>query len=273
MARTALVASLILVAVSSLLGETDNPSMGAHGIGSYWTYTVSNGDTVTMEITDRIERGGRETLLMEIGGSISATRNDACQGYDEELYDAETGSWVACLKNGRVLEEVVPHDGRFSFPMAVGDFWVNAAFWISNVNESGGTHISTWEVIAYESVTVPAGTFSAFRIDFNPESEYSTGNPFRIWYAPTEKFWVKSLYNGDVYELSNYSVIEHIPELAAIRARISILEDEIAAIKAASNGEETAEEQAAREAAEEAARKAEEALREVLCQIDPAECQ
>lgn len=278
MTRTALAALFILIVTSPLWGAADNPSLGAHGIGSYWTYTVSNGDTLTMEMIDRIERRGRETLVMEIGGNISATRNDACQGYDEELYDAETGNWVACLKNGKVLNEVVPHDGRFSFPMAVGDLWVNPAFWINNVIESGGTYTSSWEVIAYESVTVSAGTFMAFRIDYgipnaSPELQKSLDdNPTRIWYAPTEKFWVKTIYNGDTYELSDYSVTEHVPELTAIRARISVLEDEIAAIKAGYEDAAEAAEEYADEAAEDAAAAAAEAER-MYCQLFPDECE
>ena len=284
MTRTASAALFILIVTSPLWGAADNPSLGAHGVGSYWTYTVSNGDTLTMEITDRIERRGRETLVMAIEGNmyvientpcleydfeiddyVACTEDDIdafyggdplgllemstyCQEYNEELYDAETGSWVACLRDGKVLNENVPHDGRFSFPMAVGDVWINGVFHVNTIDGYSGAHVSIWEVIAYESVTVPAGTFMAFRIDYNPEDKYWAKNPHRIWYAPGEKSWVKMLRSGTMYELSDHSVIEHTPdpdadselaiiraELATIRAQISTLEAEISAIKSGSN--------------------------------------
>lgn len=240
MARTALVALLFLGVASPLWGEVDNPSMGAHGIGSSWTYTISNGDTLTAEIIDRIKRRGQDMLLMEIGGNLSSTRNDVCNGYDAELYDAETGSWSACLKDGKVLAANVPHDGRFSFPMAVGDTWVNTAFWTDNVNGQGGTSINTWQVVAYESVTVQAGTFMAFRIDY--VTEFPMANPHRIWYAPAEKLQVKWLYGGDVYELSDYEVVEHVPDdsIAAVKAQIAALEAQVAMLAAGQSPDPTA---------------------------------
>ncbi|MDD9997866.1 MAG: hypothetical protein OXQ89_09000 [Rhodospirillaceae bacterium] len=234
MARIALAACLILAVVSPLWGEADNPGLGIHGVGSYWTYTVSNGATITSEIIDRIEHRGREMLMMAIDNSSVATRpGETCHGADADLLDVETGSYVACLKDGRVLGEIIPHDGRFSFPMAVGNTWSAVTFWEDNVNPdwSSGPFFRTWEVVAYESVTVPAGTYMAFRIDYLVE-----GSDLSIWYAPVEKFPVKQIYRGDVYELSDYSVTEHIPELEAIRARISILEAEIAAIKSGLKG-------------------------------------
>ena len=211
--RCVRVIAVAVVAVLAMAGplwaQSDNPSLGSHGVGSSFTYIGENGVTTTDEIIDRIQHQGREMLLVETDGGELVSESDSCYGMDAQLWDAETGSWAACLMDGEVLAEYVPHSGQFAFPMAVGSIWSHAASWIdSRYPDYSGPSTLVRQVEGFEEVSVPAGTFMAFRIaliaaSFDFES-------WMVWYAPAEKLIVKTNINGFVSELFSYELATDI---------------------------------------------------------------
>ena len=99
------------------------------------------------------------------------------------------------------------------FPITVGKKWDHK---YQREGQVGGhkTDIirASHKVVAYESVTVPAGTFQAFKIDVVCEvadSKRIITNPEKLyfWYAPEVKQLVKRIKgNLDIWELKNYKI-------------------------------------------------------------------
>ena len=110
-------------------------------------------------------------------------------GKDYALYDAKTKSWVATFQHGR-LKAVSPHNGQLSSPLWVGKRW-ESRFMYTKADGSQVEERREWVVEARESVTVPAGTFDAYRVA-------SPGKVLTIhlWYAPKVKFFVKRTTSG-----------------------------------------------------------------------------
>jgi hypothetical protein len=87
------------------------------------------------------------------------------------------------------------YSGWFSFPLFVGKKWSYSRR-LENTS-SDGIESATWEVKAYETVTVPAGTFDCFRIEgvIWQSRTYMMYSPFKShedatnWFCPAVK-WV-----------------------------------------------------------------------------------
>jgi hypothetical protein len=98
-----------------------------------------------------------------------------------------------------------PHDGSLQFPLYVGKGWRH--HYVEAIGNDVAQRSKWVEVAAWEQVTVPAGTFWAFRMEMTnqrlgvPQPAYETH-----WYAPDVKFYVKGYsreFNWE-YELGRY---------------------------------------------------------------------
>jgi hypothetical protein len=99
------------------------------------------------------------------------------------------------------------------FPITVGKKWDHKYKRESQVGGKKTDIIrASHKVVAYESVTVPAGTFQAFKINVVCEAADSRRmitNPEKIyfWYAPEVKQLVKKIRgNLDTWELKKYKI-------------------------------------------------------------------
>ena len=130
----------------------------------------------------------------------------------EDVYHGKFFKWYATedlntVKSvGRKTEfEHDPHNGVLNFPLSVGKKWTH--YYTNTVGRNVAQRTAWAEVKAYEQVTVPAGTFWAYRIErVNqragvPQPAYET-----YWYSPEVKFFVKyfSREFGWEYELVKY---------------------------------------------------------------------
>ena len=84
------------------------------------------------------------------------------------VLDPATYNQVATIEGGTVVTTDLPNSGRFSWPLWVGKSWV------ATVNHTDRQYGAAWgparsagRVVAFEDVTVPAGTFKAFRIEYD----------------------------------------------------------------------------------------------------------
>lgn len=113
------------------------------------------------------------------------------------IRDHETGSWLATLdRNARETMASEPHDGDFSSPLWVGKQWV--ARFTRHERYRNQSHYNVtvvWKVEAFEDVTVPAGSFKAFRISAWPDARDSVKKHV-LWYAPDVKLVVKEMKEG-----------------------------------------------------------------------------
>ena len=205
---TALALGRIEAKLDAVLSRLPEPSqgMGIQDIGTSWTYKV-NGVSSTATLTGYRQRWGQDLLEITFDKTLQA--EGACNGRDGDLWDAKTNSWTACMKDGKVLAEDIPHDGRHRPPFTVGKTWTHASFWEDYVKpeESGGPAVKDWEVTAYEVVTVEAGAFAAFRIEIvGANFEYS---PQTFWWAPSIRSVVKADYDGTIAELVDYDLVSN----------------------------------------------------------------
>lgn len=183
-----------------------------HGIGTSWSFAIDasypeSAETVAYQVTGRREHRGREVLVIEVTYQFADSLETEVQ-----LLDAETGNAVAYLDDDLVSDgpygEFVPHDGRFSFPMKVGNTWRATYTEIDYFDSGEETVQDDWEVVAYEEVTVPAGTFIAYRLTLADASSTNLrgGGTFSYWYAPEVGFFVK--IDGQDTEEGGYYVLE-----------------------------------------------------------------
>ncbi len=138
-------------------------------------------------------------------------------GIDIQLYDPTTRSLMAVVRDNKPRWEYWPHFGDSSSPLWVGKTWVaRFGLWNYELGMRWPDLTISWKVVAYEDVTVPAGTFKAFKLE-------GSNLWVRItkWYAPEEKLIVKSVLErlrnnylgpgGETSELLEYPAREPSP--------------------------------------------------------------
>lgn len=100
------------------------------------------------------------------------------------LYERETGHWFTSLdKDGKEEWRTAPALARTKWPLVVGDRWQASWAYYNRKNGQSTSPISeAWVVEGVEEVTVPAGTFTAFRLQSTPLRNLA----FELthWYAP-----------------------------------------------------------------------------------------
>lgn len=166
------------------------------GVGTVRTYNYTiNGETYEIAITvaEKRQYKGRATDLHVYSPPIRDP-GGACDGADNVLEDVATANFSVCLKDGKRLGELSPHDGRFKWPLQVGNSW-RSRYQFVDTNQHPDWSGPGWQrfaVAAWEEVTVPAGTFMAYKVartggswDFVMEEDYV------IWYAPEPGLVVK----------------------------------------------------------------------------------
>ena len=160
-----------------------------YAVGSSWTvdYTL-NGETqrYTSTIVEKWEIDGRE---VNVHARTSPERDPGfpCDGANGDMVDAVTHNWMGCLKDGEILASLSPHVGLYAWPLEVGKSWWSETVWTDNVihPEWSGPGWAEWTVVAWEEVTVPAGTFMAYKVVRTKESWETTSEDIYItWYAP-----------------------------------------------------------------------------------------
>ncbi len=185
-------------------------------VGTVFTgNTTINGETVRVSDTlvEKIERDGRILDLVEHSQPIRDP-GAACDGETHALWDAKTSNWVACLADGEMLAGVEPHAARFAWPLQVGNKWRWSERWVDRVlhPEWSGTYWNEHEVLAYEEVTVPAGTFMAFKVAttrVQDDTWYETN-----WYAPEPAVNIKAEWGRT--DKNGYGRMEGMWELVSI---------------------------------------------------------
>ena len=190
----------------------------SYGIGSTWVFNHTlNGETVQMTSTliDRVQRKGREVYV--ISNAVAYRDPGApCDGSDGWLFDVETDGFVACTKNGDILSSNTPYHGRFNWPLEVGKSWRTKYFWTDKVihPDWSGPGWQDWTVVAWEEVTVPAGTFMAYKVMRTKGNwETSTEDVDIQWYAPELQTAIKSVWHRSPND--GYGGAEHMWELVS----------------------------------------------------------
>ena len=167
-----------------------------YGIGSTFVVNLTiNGEksVSTDTLVEKIERGGRMLDVYENSAPI-VMPGDPCDGQSHVVLDSETLNWAGCMRDGKFLAQVQPHNGRFAWPLEVGNKWRTTQRWLDHVVHPSwsGEYSTDFEVLAYEEVEVPAGRFMAFKVATTKtpgDDGYET-----LWYSPDLGFLVKIMW-------------------------------------------------------------------------------
>ena len=151
--------------------------------------------TYGLTVQGRRQHRGRQVLAVSRATNLDIyPESGPFHGCDTELWDAETGGLVACLRGGQVQVEFLPYYGNFKFPMELGNTWLTTYEYIDHVNDFTAEFWQEFRVFAYEEITVNGATFMAYGVmntDSNVDRYYET-----YWYAPEIDMIVKADFGG-----------------------------------------------------------------------------
>lgn len=98
------------------------------------------------------------------------------------LTDPATGGWFAQVKGATPILSWNPAIG-WEWPLEVGKTWTRKHNATVHATKQTIAFEATWVVEAYEDVTVPAGTFKAFKVRYTD----NIGNENISWFCPQVK--------------------------------------------------------------------------------------
>lgn len=102
------------------------------------------------------------------------------------LADPDKGDWLAMVKGDTTLLTWEPSVG-YDWPLTVGKSFPRDYRVVDHVTKRSFDIRSTTTVESFEEVSVPAGTFTAFKIRYTD----SLGVESVSWYSPDAATWVK----------------------------------------------------------------------------------
>ncbi len=151
------------------------------------------GDTWRYVLEDKKEWEVRVLGIDEFRGNKIYVVEDV-YGYYRMGIDARTLQWTVDIDpDGRKMTPARPLDWYpfYDFPLYVGKKWMKA----TTGSDTAGTlrdYMFTYKVISSEVLTVPAGTFKAFKIERMQESTMTAARVTTyLWYSPEVKREVK----------------------------------------------------------------------------------
>lgn len=197
-----LLLAVVLLLPAAVLGQTSSAPRPEIKVGDSWTYTRF--DKTTKQITGTFVN----TVAKIEGGEITMESRSA-SGQGGGGSNVFTPEWHVRKLGGREFTPAIP---EYAFPLEVGKSWAGKYTAPSPRGDSIVDYELKGKVVGVESVTVPAGTFDAMKIELETFWVYKgafgrvggglTTGSFNqtIWYAPKAKRFVKM-------DVDNYSAI------------------------------------------------------------------
>ena len=188
----AVLAALAAAIVARSTGADPPPvtNKPAYSIGEWWQYTER-----------RLRQSCVQWVVVEADSAGSLV--EECDGHQVHR---DYASDLELVKVTRAGEDAVTFDSplrELSFPLEVGKTWQQSYRGYTADNEVRWAASASWAVTAYESVTVAAGTFDAYRIErtetWGPEM-YHLGVHAISWWAPAAKAFVKRTHQDGRWE-------------------------------------------------------------------------
>jgi hypothetical protein len=197
----------ILLATYAFAQNPDKPDIH---VGDRWSWQHTNGLADEKDFT-RIED------IVEVSANEISTRVRV-KGKPGSAIATYTREWNPI---DVVSAQYAPYLKDFAFPLETGKKWVGEADKTLFSNGKHGKFSLKGEVVAFEKITVPAGTFDAYKISVlldasGTDEDVNIGNTVETyWYAPSVKRYVKlentfkrdgRVRSKDIYELLEYSL-------------------------------------------------------------------
>ena len=142
------------------------------------------GDRWTFEWTSGKETGTKSVEVLETR-EVNSVHYYVTRLAEVQHYYTRELHWAAAVRDGRVEARMNPPQRWFSWPLDVGARWrFQGAFETPN---GRAAHDDTFTVLGIETVEVPAGRFSAFRIRRQAQGTDSD----EYWYAPAVRWYAR----------------------------------------------------------------------------------
>lgn len=191
---TSLLATMMAMAIAGCANTPAKPPAGAVtaevGFPSPGTKLVFRKTDVThMNATST--QTYTETVLRD-GVYKGTPVHRETDGVNITVFNKTNRNWMATLRAGVERDSASPDDGDFSWPLFVGKTWTASETYKDDMTGHRFSPVVTyWKVTAYEDVTVPAGTFKAFKLESSPGTNNASLKT--EWYAPDVKVVVKQI--------------------------------------------------------------------------------
>jgi hypothetical protein len=185
-ADTALQQLVTLLGGAEPSAEAVKAELGFPSVGTIWKtklvlHTEHTQGTLTKNYT-----------VLEDGNYEGRPVHRVSDGAKLVLYDKATANWTANVREGgRELQVASPYVATYAFPLWVGKIWQSTFNYEDRERDRTFSDVP-WlgRVIAYEDVTVPAGTFKTFKV----EGTDVYGVRLVVWYVPKLHTAVKSIF-------------------------------------------------------------------------------
>lgn len=176
-------------------------------VGDTWRYKFDNkkeGELKVLGIEDF-----KNTKIYIVGDVYGSSRGG---------FDVKTLQYIVDITpDGRKIVPMTDWTLSYDFPLYVGKKWSKMVSG-KDADNNPRDYLFTYKVMSFENITVPAGAFRAFKIEFT-QVDYETSSEVKIyiWYSPEVKNKVKVQFGsahgrvkitGQDYELKSFKVID-----------------------------------------------------------------
>ncbi|RPJ00209.1 MAG: PEGA domain-containing protein, partial [Deltaproteobacteria bacterium] len=174
-------------------------------VNDSWVYVNQEGKTWEIKV-ERIEK---ELFI------ANSSLDQSLMGIDRNTLETK----VYVTSKGKRPKDTEMGDFLFKFPLELSRKWSKMITAVPTTSHVPSNFLNEYRVVAYEDVTVRAGTFKAFKIELKQDLVSgiyaATGGSKKahIWYCPEIKKEIKVLYEGDYwgskaksFELTSYKV-------------------------------------------------------------------
>jgi hypothetical protein len=176
--------ALLCMGYQIAAAPTPSPAPEVH-VGDTWKYRNVDGFTeeVGAQFTHRVVEVNDREIVIQLRNSNGV--KSALRYFNHEWNPIDVGE-----------TKYDPYYPEFKFPISAGMAW-NQKFTSSTSDGNGNSGYVTAKVSSLEKVTVPAGTFDAYRIERNVETRAANASAtvtkwqITTWYAPTAKKFVR----------------------------------------------------------------------------------
>jgi hypothetical protein len=183
MKLSGIAAAVVFLCVAEAAGAP-SPAPDVH-VGDNWKFRTIDGFTkeTQFEATHRVVEINDREIVIELHNLSK----------DKTALRYFTREWNAVDTDDGKYDPYYP---EFKFPLAAGVTWSEKYTWISGAGVASSGYVAA-KVSAQEKVTVPAGTFDAYRIDrdlevrANNETAVVTNTHMTTWYAPAVRRFVR----------------------------------------------------------------------------------
>lgn len=153
----------------------------------------------TKWIVETVDQAGSKKTTLTVTGTSTFQGKPvylATDGARTTIIDAATNNTIGVMTGDKLASTTVPTEGTLSWPLSVGKVWTASFDYTDYVQGASFSGVSSRVTVAgYEDVTVPAGTFKAFRIQSTPLQNESVSRT--VWYAPVPGVIVKRLWERE----------------------------------------------------------------------------